>query len=233
MKAVIPIGGTEMRRRGFTLIELLVVIAIIAILAAILFPVFARAREKARQTTCLSNIKEIGLALKMYVGDYDEVFPELYHSSESPRTGLIQWLIPYMKSQQIWDCPSASHNSSLTNYLGMRSYAWNRVLNFRKLAVVKRSAEIVMFAEATMDSWGPGRLYRPTDGYNAEIAETPLKWNSWWKVEDHGGNRPGFNFCARHNMVGNVVFVDGHAKAMSYSTLYSGGSNHPYFDYNQ
>ncbi len=59
-------------RRGFTLIELLVVIAIIAILAAILFPVFARAREKARQTSCLSNIKEIGLAELMYVGDYDE-----------------------------------------------------------------------------------------------------------------------------------------------------------------
>ena len=62
-------------RRGFTLIELLVVIAIIAILAAILFPVFAQAREKARQATCASNEKQIGLAILMYVGDYDETFP--------------------------------------------------------------------------------------------------------------------------------------------------------------
>ena len=68
------------RKRGFTLIELLVVIAIIAILAAILFPVFARAREKARQSSCLSNVKQIGLGMMMYVQDYDERFPTLYYT---------------------------------------------------------------------------------------------------------------------------------------------------------
>jgi prepilin-type N-terminal cleavage/methylation domain-containing protein/prepilin-type processing-associated H-X9-DG protein len=85
-------------RRGFTLIELLVVIAIIAILAAILFPVFARAREKARQVTCLSNMKQQGLAFEMYSSDYDEVYP-----------AVPEWktrLDPYMKNHEMWKCPS-------------------------------------------------------------------------------------------------------------------------------
>src|SRR5690349_3905542 len=84
-------------RRGFTLIELLVVIAIIAILAAILFPVFAQAREKARQSSCLSNMKQIGSALLMYVQDYDEVWPPSYYYRDPSKTdnldatGIEQW----------------------------------------------------------------------------------------------------------------------------------------------
>ncbi len=73
-----------MRRKGFTLIELLVVIAIIAILAAILFPVFARAREKARQTSCLSNLKQLSLGVLMYAQDYDERLPMLYFNTGGP-----------------------------------------------------------------------------------------------------------------------------------------------------
>jgi prepilin-type N-terminal cleavage/methylation domain-containing protein len=100
------------RQRAFTLIELLVVIAIIAILAAILFPVFAQARESARQTTCLSNNKQIGLTVAMYMQDYDNTFPS--QPSDSMLTvaagGKIPTyydeLLPYAKNQQIWICPS-------------------------------------------------------------------------------------------------------------------------------
>src|SRR4051812_11103171 len=100
--------GVMTVRRGFTLIELLVVIAIIAILAAILFPVFARARENARRTSCLSNEKQIGLALNMYTQDYDEKLP-LYVFPDAAQAVLYVWsspLVPYIKSKQVFVCPS-------------------------------------------------------------------------------------------------------------------------------
>jgi len=114
-----------MKRHGFTLIELLVVIAIIAILAAILFPVFARAREKARDASCTSNLKQLGLAIRMYSQDYDETFPSCriaipsalwgaYDNNTIPimvlaeRTnqGYPNLLQPYIKNAQIFWCPS-------------------------------------------------------------------------------------------------------------------------------
>ncbi|MDX1934320.1 MAG: prepilin-type N-terminal cleavage/methylation domain-containing protein [Capsulimonadales bacterium] len=112
---------SESRRQGFTLIELLVVIAIIAILAAILFPVFAQAREKARQTSCLSNTKQQGLAVMMYAQDYDEVLPQtgwqgpctnpanVAQPGDIYFSGIFAYPIasaPYIKNWQIWQCPS-------------------------------------------------------------------------------------------------------------------------------
>ena len=117
-----------MRNRAFTLIELLVVIAIIAILAAILFPVFAQAREKARQTSCLSNIKQTSLGMLMYVQDYDEELPKadywLPTGSQSPlnpnATGGFSlrvnhykwqtWVIPYIKNTDVLRCPSRTRD---------------------------------------------------------------------------------------------------------------------------
>jgi prepilin-type N-terminal cleavage/methylation domain-containing protein/prepilin-type processing-associated H-X9-DG protein len=94
------------QRRGFTLIELLVVIAIIAILAAILFPVFAQARQKARQVTCLSNLKQIGNAFWMYAGDYDDCMPMEWNPPLGDNGGFDEVLDPYIKSRQIWLCPN-------------------------------------------------------------------------------------------------------------------------------
>jgi prepilin-type N-terminal cleavage/methylation domain-containing protein/prepilin-type processing-associated H-X9-DG protein len=104
------------RRRAFTLIELLVVIAIIAILASILFPVFAQAREAARKTSCGSNIRQLGTAFAMYIQDFDETFPQVTYSGEAGHTtpdnsGLYRWgwqVLPYIKNMEIFRCPSQS-----------------------------------------------------------------------------------------------------------------------------
>jgi len=104
-------GRNKVVRRGFTLIELLVVIAIIAILAAILFPVFAQAREKARQTTCISNMKQILTAAQMYTQDYDERLNRIRCHSFPAQGNNWAWgaedmLNPYIKNDQLWTCPS-------------------------------------------------------------------------------------------------------------------------------
>src|SRR3954464_7101760 len=92
-------------RLGFTLIELLVVIAIIALLAAILFPVFGRARENARRSSCQSNLKQIGLGILQYVQDYDGAFPYARVLS-TPKINWGQSIMPYVKSVQLFVCPS-------------------------------------------------------------------------------------------------------------------------------
>ncbi len=103
------------RRSSFTLIELLVVIAIIAILAAILFPVFARAREQARKTACLSNTKQMGTAHLMYAQDYDETFcPPSFGACDTPNAyGWADLAFPYIKNEGIFDCPSSTMRMTL------------------------------------------------------------------------------------------------------------------------
>jgi prepilin-type N-terminal cleavage/methylation domain-containing protein/prepilin-type processing-associated H-X9-DG protein len=159
--------GVSEVRRGFTLIELLVVIAIIAILAAILFPVFAKAREKARQASCSSNLKQIMLAELMYVQDYDETAHycvgetnigwsvigggdcggcfQLYEADwggvcEIPGKRYYRPLHPYIKNSQLWYCPSAAGD--------YRSYAWCRSGDRKALASIQYPAQSVCFGDS-------------------------------------------------------------------------------------
>jgi prepilin-type N-terminal cleavage/methylation domain-containing protein/prepilin-type processing-associated H-X9-DG protein len=126
---------TQVRKKGFTLIELLVVIAIIAILAAILFPVFARARENARRASCQSNLKQIGLGIMQYTQDYDEKYPTFNAGSNS--VGWAVQMQPYIKSTQIFQCPSESNptndpgtNPTSTVPGGYTDYAYNLSLGY-------------------------------------------------------------------------------------------------------
>ena len=170
------------RRHGFTLIELLVVIAIIAILAAILFPVFARAREKARQTSCLSNLKQLGLGIAMYINDYDEYYPFRYQGG-----GWHNVTQPYIKNTQLWKCPSAADQSFgySATCNGLFQPEWRTVI---------RAAEIVQPAEKYL-IWD-GRPY---------ISHVPWCDNS-------GGTCHDGILIARHNGGTNMLFMDGHCK---------------------
>ena len=154
-------------RRGFTLIELLVVIAIIAILAAILFPVFARAREKARQASCSSNMKQIGLAFLMYAQDYDERFPQLRqgnchnpagrrvnHANGQQCNYWIECVAPYVKNDQLFLCPSNSdrgYNGDWQDTSLRHGYAQNAYLCGVKLGDVNRPASCILALET---NWG-------------------------------------------------------------------------------
>ena len=176
-----------MTRRGFTLIELLVVIAIIAILAAILFPVFARAREKARQSSCLSNVKQLMLGVHMYTQDYDEMLPG-YVGLNMPSTN-DQWfeiISPYLKNTQILTCPSVANLNPAYgwNYRWI-SYGWvSSPPSATALGEIEFPAETVILSDsnqyyvrgpsiATASYWPPARH---NEGANFGLADGHAKW---------------------------------------------------------
>lgn len=206
------------RQDGFTLIELWVVIAIIAILAAILFPVFARAREKAIQSSCLSNVKQLGTATQMYAQDYDETLPFCRMDLAGTVTGTyaarhfyedpdreMGWMVyagqimPYAKNDQLFKCPS--------NKRVWIGYGWNIECGYRNhfsgrtgpmyegvmLSDFNRPAEFVMLADCN-DRGGFSTVY----------------WNGLWTNPDHHVYDDAWP--ATHNDGVNVAYVDGHAK---------------------
>jgi prepilin-type N-terminal cleavage/methylation domain-containing protein/prepilin-type processing-associated H-X9-DG protein len=186
-----------MRRRGFTLIELLVVIAIIAILAAILFPVFAKAREKARQTSCLSNTKQLLLADQMYAQDYDEILAR-YADRYCGAGGRHMWnqvWEPYIKNTQIFRCPSnpAQALGIAVNYPDIHTCAGpagGPYYTGRALAEIHFPAEAMSLVDS-IAALVYCRVHYPTGVTNYPTNRVPMD---------------------RHNEGVNVGFCDGHAK---------------------
>jgi prepilin-type N-terminal cleavage/methylation domain-containing protein/prepilin-type processing-associated H-X9-DG protein len=200
-------------RKGFTLIELLVVIAIIAILAAILFPVFARARENARRSTCQSNLKQIGLGILQYAQDYDELMVRSNGLDASvpagaPTGGRSSWdmaIQPYTKSSQLIVCPSDSISatmdmSSIPGYAAnsRRSYSMTQNTNGIALAAINAPALTVALTErdnrfAATDSWF---FYSDISYLGRRNSASDVLANPY-----------------RHLGTTNVLYADGHVKA--------------------
>jgi len=193
------------RLRAFTLIELLVVIAIIAILAAILFPVFAKAREKARQSSCASNLKQLGLGFVQYCQDYDERAPYLNYNGGNPLGRHWQDLLePYAKNTQLWLCPSTSDNTNVTTgyvyptgsngYVNRNvCYAWNENAHGAAMADCKQTASTYLF----MDK-GNGQCF--------------TGWYDWVGRAQNTLSTSNVSVAGPHNEGKNLTFADGHVK---------------------
>jgi prepilin-type N-terminal cleavage/methylation domain-containing protein/prepilin-type processing-associated H-X9-DG protein len=233
-------------RRGFTLIELLVVIAIIAILAAILFPVFARARENARRASCQSNMKQLGLAYHQYLQDYDGMLVLLSPIALCPAGATYQcgsWMglmpdgtpaaapyatgiFPYVKSTQIYHCPSDTNQPYTPG--NDPSYG----INGAHLAYYNAN-QIGVSQWAGRDS----QVIHPTEIFlfGEVITDGRNNWNTmYWALgcaHNSGGiYDAGTTYSAQRHFDGsNFTFFDGHVKFMKYASIYPGTTTNQTF----
>jgi prepilin-type N-terminal cleavage/methylation domain len=225
-------GVTLGKRSAFTLIELLVVIAIIAILAAILFPVFAQAREKARQSACLSNEKQIGNALMMYAQDFDDGLPcwaEWVMSPPGPNNASSYWqakLMPYIKNGNpeldnntgVWQCPSFGAKGEQTTFSDgriRRSYSYSYFLHRNDPGSVVpgavRGYRYPFLNEMDM----PASTIFVGEGATDGRLRMPYEFFYWQAVAAGTVSTFGNEIPDRHNGGANYLFADGHAKWLS------------------
>jgi prepilin-type N-terminal cleavage/methylation domain-containing protein/prepilin-type processing-associated H-X9-DG protein len=213
--------------KGFTLIELLVVVAIIGILASILFPVFARARENARRASCQSNLKQLGLGIAQYSQDYDEKLPPAFQYNDTyANKGLWSWMSliqPYVKSAQVCVCPSWSYPNNeyfdqdasrpvpipLASYTAINAVAGVNMSgngtggtdNPRALAAITKPSETIYALDAKTLATNPGSVHN--DSYNcgwdaASIATALSTYSPTYGAHFDGSN---------------CLFIDGHVKS--------------------
>ncbi len=216
-------------KSAFTLIELLVVIAIIAILAAILFPVFAQAREKARSISCLSNMRQIGTASMMYLQDYDELYMSAQHELDTSAEPFYPWyqpLQPYLKNAGIFRCPSLSDTPTQWVHAFYQA-RWSEIRSDYLIngffahtisqARLETPAEQIVIAER---HGGIGAIdYHPW-GEGGGVWERGYLDGSGF-LFDHLGADP--KNIGRHQLGSNYIFADGHAKWMRFGQTLTAG----------
>jgi prepilin-type N-terminal cleavage/methylation domain-containing protein/prepilin-type processing-associated H-X9-DG protein len=226
-----------MWKRAFTLIELLVVIAIIAILAAILFPVFAQARDKARSAACLSNTKQMGLGVALYAQDYDEMLPMGGNGGPVRQNRWYHWIEPYTKNRQVDECPSAPDHRAGDFAVG--GYGCNvNVMGWGNFPVHTGAPPGRALAQITSPA-GTFVITECSQCTQAVIGKDPDTWTSYigrvqgvgpacdWQVQPPGAwdnnNAVPYNAhdswgnqsrrpMPRHQFGLNVIYADGHSK---------------------
>jgi prepilin-type N-terminal cleavage/methylation domain-containing protein/prepilin-type processing-associated H-X9-DG protein len=187
------------RQRGFTLIELLVVIAIIAILAAILFPVFAQARDKARQASCQSNMKQYSTATAMYVQDYDETFPMATYLDGGCVATFYSTVQPYVKNHAVTQCPSAPQAMDIpTMFAGFLAGACPNTPKYNSY-----STNLDLFTDGFSGVRPPTLASLPLPADTIALYDGDVIVNRSQPVQ------------GRHSNTFSAVFADGHVKAVS------------------
>jgi len=229
-------------QRGFTLIELLVVIAIIAILAGLLLPALSRAKEKGRRIACLSNMRQVGVALQMYEQDTRRLPPKRHPVSDFNSLfappNVLNLLITYLgskpgfRSPAVYNCPSLKPNPNpvyAPTLYSSTGLSVNTVPLGRPLSVVPRPATIILMQEAWSLSHNLWNQPEPNDRSDAALEgflpNTYHEWHMWASLSTHESFITPYsreNLCNVHDAGGNLVFVDGHAEYRKYRQLRSG-----------